>query len=191
MTMALLLLTAQVSVPYWTGEHPKAQLAEWAMEHWARGSEGLIQVRKVAREQDAEIRFRFMEPARRGLYGQNLTHEFNGRVVNEVVINPAMSRGEPDALLAEVILFLTCVHESGHALGPEHTRNFADIMYSFQYGGDLASYFERYRQRLKSAADMKSVSPLSANDVKQIKAWALRRQRNESRSGESAPSPPR
>lgn len=192
MTFALLLLSAQITIPYWTGDHPKAQLADWAMEHWARSSEGMIRLKKVRTPEEAEIRFRFVDPARRGLYGQNLSQRRgDGKMIHDVVINPAMARAEADVLLAETILFLTCVHESGHALGPEHTRDFADIMYSFEYGGDLAAYFQRYRQRLKTVSDMKTISPLSANDVRQIRAWAQRRQQSENRSGESVPTPPR
>src|SRR6202034_3311746 len=61
-------------------------------------------------------------------------------------------------------VYLTCLHESGHAFGLAHTRNFADIMYSFQYGGDIAAYFGRYRVRLKTRADIAGLSGISDAD---------------------------
>ena len=46
-----------------------------------------------------------------------------------------------DKLLRDAIVYLTCLHETGHALGLQHTDAFADIMYSFQYGGDIDGIF--------------------------------------------------
>ena len=61
-------------------------------------------------------------------------------------------------------MYLTCLHESGHALGLEHTRSFADIMYSFQYGGDIPEYFGRYRRKLQTREDIRKNPGLSAAD---------------------------
>ena len=56
------------------------------------------------------------------------------------------------------------VHESGHALGLAHTSAFADIMYSFQYGGDIEEYFGRYRRKLETRGDIAKNSGMSAAD---------------------------
>ena len=69
-----------------------------------------------------------------------------------------------DPLLRDAIVYLTCVHESGHALGLGHTTEFADIMYSFQYGGDVVAYFQRYRDRLKSRPDIHAQAATSEAD---------------------------
>jgi hypothetical protein len=193
MKFLLLLLClsaqAQVHIKYWSGGHERADLAVFAMQAWAKASSGSLTVERVTNIDDAEIRFRWVEPRRRGLYGQSIATEQNGKPVAEIIINPSFESLGPDMsvtaakdpLFGEVILFLTCVHEAGHALGPEHTRDFADIMYSFEYGGDFLAYFQRYRARLKSRADMQSNSPLSSGDVKQIQAWMRRRMHNGSR----------
>jgi hypothetical protein len=73
-----------------------------------------------------------------------------------------------DHLLRDAIVYLTCLHESGHALGLEHTAEFADIMYSFRYGGDIVEYFERYRRLLKTRADIPAHSGISDADRKAV-----------------------
>ncbi len=193
MKMVLILcalsLQAETTLRYWSGGHEKADLAQWAMEAWARASDGLLRVERVEQPEDAEIRFRWVNPRRPGLYGQSLTTEREGKRISEVVINPSMeslggdmlARTLSDGLFGDTILFLTCVHEAGHALGPAHTRDYADIMYSFEFGGDFIGYFDRYRKKLKVRDDMKKQSPFSANDARQIKEAVSRRTQSEKR----------
>ena len=73
-----------------------------------------------------------------------------------------------DPLLRDTIVYLTCLHETGHALGLAHTAGFADIMYSFQYGGDIPEYFGRYRRELAARVDIRKHSGMSLDDRKRI-----------------------
>lgn len=179
-------LEAQTTVRYWSGPHERSVFAEWAMQAWAAGSDGQLQVQKVQREEDADIRFRWVNPQRRGLYGQSYSIPGAGKPAAEIIINPSIESLGPDMtaasakdpLYGEVILFLTCVHEAGHALGPVHTRDFADIMYSFEFGGDFVGYFQRYRAKLTKRDDMQRVSPLSIGDIRQIREVASRLKQN-------------
>ena len=74
-------------------------------------------------------------------------------------------RAATDDLLRDTVVYLTCLHEFGHALGLAHTRDFRDIMYFFGFGGDIVEYFDRYRRQLYARPDIARVSGLSANDI--------------------------
>ena len=67
-------------------------------------------------------------------------------------------------LLRETMVYLTCLHETGHALGLAHTAAFADIMYTFQFGGDIGEYFGRFRRKLSVRGDIARTSAISAAD---------------------------
>jgi predicted Zn-dependent protease len=82
------------------------------------------------------------------------------------VLPPPENRQDP--LLRDTIVYLTCLHETGHALGLQHTAAFADIMYSFQYGGDIPEYFGRYRRLLLARGDIRKHAGMSADDRKRI-----------------------
>ena len=87
----------------------------------------------------------------------------NGRRGAEIHVL-AEPPNQGDRLLRDAIVYLTCLHESGHALGLNHTRAFPDIMYSFQYGGDIPEYFGRYRRKLMTREDIRKNSGMSPAD---------------------------
>ncbi len=140
-------------------ESADAELADWAMQAWQNASAGLLRARRVQNPDEARIRVRWVG-AREGVYG-----EVRGA---EVYVRPAPR--EQDALLRETIVYLTCLHEIGHALGLAHTARFEDIMYSFQYGGDIPEYFGRYRRKLKSRNDIRANSGISEADKTRLLA---------------------
>ena len=152
------------------------QLAQWALDDWARQANGRI-VWKGSPENDAVIRL-YWTPPRIQAFGETQPIDVHGQRGFAVFVRAdirmlgddlqALARQDP--LWRDTIVYLTCVHELGHALGFEHTRDFRDIMYSFQYGGDIVEYFSRYRRQLTSRSDIPSVSPLSAADVQRLRA---------------------
>ena len=74
-----------------------------------------------------------------------------------------------DPLLRETIVYLTCVHEIGHALGLPHTDDFRDIMYFFGFGGDIPAFFGRYRVGLRTRADIAGTHGLSEADIERLR----------------------
>jgi hypothetical protein len=127
------------------------ELAQWAIEAWQTASAGKLTFEKATEPAKAQIRIHWVT-TREGLYGE--------AVGGDVYVRPENGEG----LLRETIVYLTCLHETGHALGLSHTAEFADIMYSFQYGGDIKEYFERYRRHLGRREDIRKNSGMSPED---------------------------
>jgi hypothetical protein len=157
--------------PYWVEPctNPKTgcvasdvDLARWAIEAWQEASGGKLNFTRSANRDEALLRVVWATPEQ-GLYGEMVPFEVNGHrgaQVNVRIVDP----GRRDALLRDTVVYLTCLHESGHAIGLPHTSAFADIMYSFQYGGDIDEYFGRYRRLLKVREDIRKNPGISSAD---------------------------
>jgi hypothetical protein len=153
------------------------ELARWALEAWQRETNGAIFFRKSESPAHARITIHWAN-GQMSLYGETEPVRVDGRRGAIIYVLPdtralgpeidAATRG--DRLLRDGIVYLTCLHESGHALGLRHTAAFADIMYSFGYGGDIVAYFERYRRLLKKREDMPAHSGISEADRIAIRA---------------------
>ena len=147
-------------------------LAKIALAAWTRESGGKLRFVEAKSKDDALLRIRWIS-SHEGLFGETQRAIVKGQVGAVVNVMPEVSQlGEPlssravsDGLLRETIVYLTCVHELGHAVGLNHTRNFEDIMYSFTYGGDFVAYFMRYRSRLQTRQDIAKFSGLSGHDI--------------------------
>lgn len=138
------------------------------MSAWQAASDGALQFERVDRRDRSDIRVLWAGVSR-GNYGEARGVMENGRRVVEVYVRPAIvPPQEKDQLLRDAIVYLTCLHESGHALGLPHTAEFDDIMYSFQYGGDITEYFARYRRKLRTRADISKNSGMSDADRKRF-----------------------
>ena len=142
-------------------------LADWALRAWQDSSGGQLQFTKVQEERQAHIRLYWAGPLSR-LYGEARPIMVEGQRGAEVYILPAQKM--EDSLLRESIVYLTCLHETGHALGLDHTAKFQDIMYSFRYGGDIPEYFGRYRRKLKVRDDIRKNPGMSDDDRKHLAA---------------------
>src|SRR5262249_54746890 len=152
------------------GFHPSdPQLATWAFEAWARNAAGALHL-QLTQEPEALVRL-YWAPPNGSNYGEMRRLMVAGKPGAAGFVRPETrglfaERDSPDvdALLRDTIVYLTCLHELGHALGLAHTADERDIMYSFSYGGDTFEYFSRYRRQLKTRSDIPSVSGLSDSD---------------------------
>ena len=177
-------LDASEPIGYFIAEGPPGSgmkeadrtLARWALEAWAALADPPLRL-VAAAEERATLRVYWVGAAG-GLYGEMRGRVLDGRPAADVFVHPdteslgadihvAASR---DALFRDAIVYLTCVHELGHAFGLRHTSAFADIMYSFQYGGDFVAYFMRFREKLGRWEDIRDASPFSQGDVRAFRA---------------------
>jgi hypothetical protein len=157
------------------------ELARWAFEAWQRETNGAIVFRKSDSPAHARITIHWTN-GQASLYGETVPTVVDGKQGAIIYVLPdtrSLGPGidaatRPDPLLRDGIVYLTCLHESGHALGLRHTRAFADIMYSFGNGGDIVAYFKRYRQLLKTRADIPAHSGISDADRIAIRAAVAR-----------------
>jgi hypothetical protein len=139
-----------------------ADLARWALEAWEKASGGKLHFVETKDRSSALLRIRWADKSS-GLYGEAVPIDVHGKPGAElhILIEDPPNK---DRLLRDAIVYLTCLHESGHALGLPHTRAFPDIMYSFQYGGDIDEYFGRYRRKLTTREDIRKNSGMSPAD---------------------------
>jgi hypothetical protein len=153
-------------------------LARWALEAWARQLDRGPELIEAPAD-SADVRIHWVSAAD-GLFGETRTRRVRGREVADVFVEPDTDvlgadiarQARQDPLFRDAIVYLTCVHELGHAFGLGHTSAFADIMYSFEYGGDFVGYFMRFRGQLRSRADLPRVSPFSPADRAALRSIA-------------------
>jgi hypothetical protein len=145
------------------------QLADWAMAAWQSAAPGAVRLNAVKDREHARIRL-YWATSEQGLYGEARPIVVDGRRGAEVYVRPAPLDAHADKLLRDAVVYLTCLHETGHALGLPHTAAFDDIMYSFQYGGDIPEYFARYRRKLHTREDIRKNSGLSEADLTAIRS---------------------
>ena len=164
-----------------TCESRDPELAEWALEAWRRTARPDVTF-DAAAEDHARIRVHWASGGMR-LYGEARPIQVDGKRGSAIYVNPDVSQlgeeisqaAEHDHLLRDAIVYLTCLHESGHALGLSHTGKFEDIMYSFGFGGDIVEYFERYRRKIGSRQDIRTQSAISAYDRQRLLALFRKR----------------
>src|SRR6266496_3946225 len=98
------------------------QLAEWAVQAWQTASGGKLKLVKIDQVARANIRLHWAD-AEQGQYGETRAFVVDGMRVAEVFVRPDLSAmgpaissaGSADPLLRATIVYLTCLHETGHA----------------------------------------------------------------------------
>ena len=152
-----------------------AELARWALDAWQRAAGSGLRFVPTASQLEARIRIYWLDK-RPQLYGETEVVYLNGKRSWDIEVQPDLSQfgpeiaaaGETDKLFRDTVVYLTCLHEAGHVLSLPHTAEFGDIMYSFQYGGDVLEYFSRYRRKLEARSGIRTHSGISDAERKRV-----------------------
>ena len=152
------------------------ELARWALGAWQQALGSTLEL-VPAPQDEALLRVHFVA-AEAGQYGEMQAILVDGQRGADVFVRPntdalgpdIAARARVDSLFRDTIVYLTCLHELGHALGLRHTANFDDVMYFFGFGGDIPKFFSRYRDQLDTRADIAKVAGLSAGDLAHLHA---------------------
>ena len=149
-----------------------------AMRTWTRAAEGRFTLEKVTGSRgagapgvmtDAAVRVHFMAADYRyGVTSPRVDRQ-TGLIVRAEVAVAADAGRTP--LERSIIVYLTALHELGHALGLEHTTDIGTIMYLFREPGDGERFFGAYAKRVRSLDDIGSeqATGLSPDDVAALK----------------------
>jgi hypothetical protein len=147
-----------------------ADLVERAMHTWTGAAQGRFRLERTAATETAAVRVHFF--SRDWRYGMTRTRPdpVTGLIAEADVVVAADAGG--DTLDRDIVIYLTALHELGHALGLAHTTEITDIMYLFRVEGDGERFFGAYRRRLHSASDIGSASAtgLSPEDVRVLRS---------------------
>jgi hypothetical protein len=142
-----------------------ATLVERAMRTWTRAADGRFALEKMPTTADAAVRVHFMAADYRyGVTSPRVDRQ-TGLIVRAEVAVAADAGRTP--LERSIIVYLTALHEIGHALGLDHTTDITSIMYLFREPGDGERFFGAYAQHVRNADDIGSdqATGLSAEDV--------------------------
>lgn len=147
-------------------------LVERAMKAWTDASGRHFHLDRTADRDAAPLRVYFV--AGDNVYGEarpRVDRPTGAIVEADVHINADLA-GFGDRMDQRIILYLTALHELGHALGLPHTDDFSTIMYSFRRPDDGERYFGAYRQRLRSELDVGAATAtgLAPADIEALRA---------------------
>lgn len=146
-----------------------AELVALAMRTWTTAAEGRFTLLNAGDRSRAKLRVHFVRSMSK--FGETLPRvdPRTGQIVEADIGMTVDALG--DVLERRIIMYLTALHEIGHALGLPHRDDFSSIMYLFRYPTDSERYFGRYRLQLRSPDDIGSpfATGLSAGDIEVLR----------------------
>ena len=145
-------------------------LVQRAMATWTMAADGRFRLERSPGKDRAAIRVYFFTRDWRYGMTQARPDAATGLLTEADVVVAADADG--DALDRQIVVYLTALHELGHALGLSHSSDIGNIMYLFRLPGDGERFFGAYRTRLRSADDIGAprAPGLSPDDVRALRA---------------------
>lgn len=143
-------------IPVWVDLRAAPPAAEMlvgrALATWTQAATGRFVLQRTTTSDRALVRVRFARAD--GIYGE--TSPRIDRATGLITAAEVLIAGDVagDVVGQHIVIYLTALHELGHALGLPHTNAFDDIMYSFRRPDDGERYFGVYRRRLRSDEDI-------------------------------------
>lgn len=166
-----------LEIPLWI-EQPKVppglvEMVRRAARSWSRASGGALRFTDAAEFPSLGIRVRFVRDDEN--FGEAVPYvdRRTGRIVRADVVLVMDPPG--DGLHKQLVVYLSALHELGHALGLSHVDDFGDVMYQFRRPADPDRFFLGYRKKLRSTRDIGSeaASGLTPQDVQALRRLYL------------------
>ena len=146
-------------------------LAERALHAWDNALRGWLCMTPAPAVEAAVRVYWGMTGDRLGLMQAIEAGPYRG---GEVYVHPDPAAYHPqlaqacreDPLFRDAVVYLTLLHETGHALGLVHTVEMRDAMY---FGGDYVGFYKAYRAQLKTIEDIRRNPGLSGEDIERLR----------------------